>query len=82
ALALAEHGIAGSLIPGAPASSSSMAGMMMPSGPLPPEVSFPYGFPRPGTYRIFVQIKRAGRIETGVFDAHVRYRRMLFTPRA
>jgi hypothetical protein len=35
------------------------------------EVSFPYGFPRPGEYRIFVQIKRAGRIETGVFDAHV-----------
>lgn len=71
ALALAEHGLAGSLIPAAPASTSSMAGMRMPSGPLPPEVSFPYGFPQPGTYRVFVQIKRAGRIETGVFDAHV-----------
>jgi hypothetical protein len=34
------------------------------------EVAFPYGFPRAGDYRIFVQVKRAGRIETGVFDAH------------
>ncbi len=34
-----------------------------------PEISFPYGFPKPGLYRIFVQIKRAGRIETAVFDA-------------
>src|ERR1041385_6167256 len=33
------------------------------------EISFPYGFPRPGDYRIFVQIKRAGKIETGEFVA-------------
>jgi hypothetical protein len=43
-----------------------MAGVL-----LSPEVSFPYGFPRSGDYRIFVQIKRAGQVETGVFDAHV-----------
>ncbi|MGZ3440771.1 MAG: hypothetical protein ACXVDD_14710 [Polyangia bacterium] len=36
------------------------------------EVAFPYGFPRAGDYRIFVQVKRAGRIETGVFDARAR----------
>ena len=45
--------------------------MPMPSGPLEPEVSFPYGFPKPGNYRIFVQVKRAGQIETGVFDVRV-----------
>jgi hypothetical protein len=36
-----------------------------------PVVSFPYGFPQPGDYRIFVQIKRSGRIETGSFDVRV-----------
>jgi len=33
------------------------------------EVSFPYGFPKGGDYRIFVQIKRAGKVETGEFVA-------------
>jgi hypothetical protein len=52
----------------------SMPGMDMPGMPMTPnspEVSFPYGFPKPGLYRIFIQVKRAGRVETGVFDAQV-----------
>ena len=49
-----------------------MAGMRaMHSSGLPAEVSFPYGFPQPGKYRIFVQVKRAGKVETGIFDARV-----------
>ena len=38
---------------------------------MPETVSFPYGFPKPGRYRIFVQMKHAGKVDTGVFDVQV-----------
>jgi len=38
---------------------------------LPPTITFPYGFPVVGDYRIFVQVKRHGNIETGAFDVPV-----------
>lgn len=52
------------------ASSNPHAGHNMPSitAPLPAEVSFPYGFPTPGEYRLFIQIRRAGAVQTGSFD--------------
>ncbi len=72
ALELANAGpAAGAAAVDATMSSGGMA-MPMASGPLEPEVSFPYGFPKAGEYRIFVQVKRAGQVETGVFDAHVK----------
>ncbi len=40
--------------------------------PLAPTVEFPYGFPTPGRYRIFIQMKHADTVETGVFDAEVK----------
>jgi hypothetical protein len=50
---------------------NDMAGMDMSMDPRSAEVSFPYGFPRAGEYRLFVQMKRGGTIETGVFDTQV-----------
>jgi len=50
---------------------ASMADMKMPTDKVAPEISMPYGFPKPGLYRIFLQFKRAGRIETASFDTHV-----------
>ena len=36
------------------------------------DLSFPYGFPQPGYYHIFIQVKISGKIETGAFAAYVR----------
>jgi hypothetical protein len=49
-----------------------MSGMDMSGSSTPNTVSFPYGFPAPGDYRIFVQMKHGNVVETGTFDAQVR----------
>jgi len=36
-----------------------------------PRVRFPYVFPKAGDYRVFVQIKENGRVETAAFDVEV-----------
>jgi hypothetical protein len=49
----------------------NMPGMEMENATLPNSVSFPYGFPSPGRYRIFVQMKHGNVVETGIFDTTV-----------
>ncbi len=56
---------------GASGDMADMPGMRMGSGALPNSVSFPYGFPTAGRYRIFVQMKHGTTVETAAFDADV-----------
>jgi len=62
-------------MPGNPAADRNagmnIAGMPMTQANLQAVVGFPYGFPSPGRYRIFVQMKHSQTIETGVFDVDV-----------
>jgi hypothetical protein len=65
-----------------PEGSAAMQAMMLANGEMDapvataaqhisPVVEFPYGFPSPGRYRIFIQMKHGNTVETGVFDADV-----------
>jgi len=68
ALDLAQAGL---MVRHAPGDRGMAMEMAQSSRPQSPEFKFPYGFPHPGDYRIFVQIKRLGRPEGAAFDAHV-----------
>jgi hypothetical protein len=48
-----------------------MAGLESGRQVTPGAVSFPYEFPQPGRYRLWVQVKTGGAVRTGVFDADV-----------
>ncbi|GAA4092431.1 hypothetical protein GCM10022392_13300 [Mucilaginibacter panaciglaebae] len=54
------------LMAGMPAMSSTKMGGMQ------HQVSFPYTFPQPGKYRIWIQAKRNGQIINSAFDAEVK----------
>jgi hypothetical protein len=53
-----------------PAGTLPMAGMEMSDAPSS-EVSFPFGFPSAGRYRVFVQMKHGATIETADFNLSV-----------
>ncbi len=65
-----------------PAGSISMAALRKFEGAADPhvlhrtasasEVSIPYAFPKAGRYRVWIQMKRAGQVVTGAFEANVR----------
>jgi len=69
ALMLANPG--GSDMDGGMGGDGDMGDMPGMAQAIPPTVEFPYGFPGPGRYRIFIQMKHSGTVETGVFDAEV-----------
>jgi len=56
----------GRLLPGV------LAATEMPTMTMDGKFSFPYEFPKAGRYRLWVQMKPAGEVLTGVFDVDVR----------
>ena len=66
---LAQASLPGNSIEAAPA---RMNMPQMRANKVAADISIPYGFPKPGLYRVFVQVKRAGQVETAVFNATVR----------
>ena len=69
---MASFELAQASLPAVPGEAPTMDMKQMKTEKIVPEISIPYGFPKAGLYRMFVQIKRSGRIQTAVFDANVK----------
>jgi hypothetical protein len=69
--AMASLTLAAATLPGAESATNDPHAAHAAAPSLPATVTFPYGFPEPGDYRLFVQVKRAGTVRTGVFDVRV-----------
>ena len=63
------RGVLGARITSAEQASAPQTSMVMEGNP--GTVTLPYAFPKPGRYRIWVQVKVGGKVLTGVFDAEV-----------
>jgi hypothetical protein len=70
---LVQRELSQNIVPSPVSDTNSVAMMAMLA---PPghghEVTFPYAFPRPGAYRLWVQIRTNDRVLTGVFDMRVK----------
>lgn len=67
---------AGDTTAGGHLGAGALDGALTPSPGMPPmsmsgALTFPYEFPEPGLYRIWVQVKPRGRVLTGTFDMDV-----------
>jgi hypothetical protein len=71
AIQLREPGdtVRGRLAPRVAAAERSAMPMMRGEGS--DVIALPYAFPSPGTYRVWVEVRRGGRVLTGVFSMQV-----------
>jgi hypothetical protein len=58
-------------MPSRPGMPDMAMSMRMPETSADGALRFPYGFPQPGRYRVWVQVRTGGRVRTGVFETRI-----------